>query len=131
MTVCGSKLKRTPTETEAFVNAQAERMRREPTPFESKLYEHLRPLGFLAQWPVFGETKNGGKWMYICDFYSPSGVIVEVDGPYHKKQKGRDRRRDTRLREAGIVTLRYTNKEVDDHVEDVVAGIKTALEDRG
>jgi very-short-patch-repair endonuclease len=107
-------------------------MRLAPTTAESILWEQLKPLGFEQQWILWGRTKNGREWHYIPDFFSEdANLCVEVDGGIHKLKKGYDRRRDTRLGTMGIITLRYTNKEVAEHLDDVVEGIKVVLMERG
>ena len=103
-------------------------MRLAPTTGESKLWERLEPLGFERQLPLGGQTKNGGIWMYILDFWHlKTNLVVEVDGGYHKKRKGYDRRRDTRLATAGLHTIRFTNREVDQDLDGVVARIVALL----
>ena len=78
-----------------------------------------------------GFTKNGGSWCYILDFLNKAGdLAVECDGGIHKRQRGRDRRRDTRLGTIGIRTLRVTNKDVLKDIDGVLAKIRAALESR-
>lgn len=106
-------MRRTPAERAEFVETRAEQMRIDPTVAESKLKELLGPLGFKFQVPIHGKTKNGGAWSYILDAYHRGlKLCVEADGGVHKKQKGRDRRRDVRLFGEGIHTLRLSNREV-------------------
>jgi very-short-patch-repair endonuclease len=82
-----------------------------PTVAEAKLWPLLEPLGFHRQVIACGKTKNGKEWSYILDFFnSDHMLVVEVDGGYHKKQKGRDRRRDRRLAGEGFKTLRIPNE---------------------
>ena len=84
-----------------------------PTDAEARLWEILEPLGFRCQEPYEGVTKNLGHWSYILDFFHwGHNLCVEVDGSCHRKRKGRDRRRDTRLRGEGITTLRLSNNQV-------------------
>jgi len=73
---------------------------------ERLLWHELRnkKLGvwFYAQKIVLG---------YIPDFWCPSaGIIVEVDGPHHrkKKQAAWDAKRDAVMAERDIVTMRFT-----------------------
>jgi len=63
-----------------------------------------------------------GGWYYILDFYHAGAQLcIEVDGGIHKKQKGRDRRRDTRLATMGIKTLRFDNWQVFEKLKGVRA----------
>lgn len=49
----------------------------------------------------------------ICDFLVPQyGLIVEVDGGYHAKQKDKDVRRDHSLVKKGLMVQRFTNEQV-------------------
>lgn len=129
-------MKRCENEVSAFLAANAERMRLAPEPAEAVLWEHLRPLGFRRQEPIHGKTKNGGDWRYVLDFVKISrwfegglGLCVEVDGSSHRKKKGRDRRRDTRLATIGIKTLRFSNREVLCDTAGVIERIREAMND--
>ena len=116
------------SESAAFLEANAERMRREPTQVEDHLWPYLEPLGFIRQFPLSGSTKNLGGWNYILDFFHDGlNLCVEVDGSVHMFRKGRDRRRDTRLATIGIVTLRFRNREVLTNIAGVIAKIKWAM----
>ena len=115
---------RTLAERAEFVERAAAHMAANPTKAEDALYDILIPLGFIPQWSVGGSTKNGGAWIYILDFYHAKlKLCVEVDGGVHRKQKGRDRRRDTRLAGEGIRTIRFSNNQVLKKIEEVRARI--------
>ena len=117
----------TESERAQFRQVRAEEMLRWPTPAERKLAADLLPLGFKAQVDI---SLEGGHHGYILDFYHAAGQLcVEVDGGYHKKRKGPDRRRDNRLRMAGVITVRCTNAEVLDKRKypAVLERIKAAL----
>ena len=107
-------MRRSAMDRRAFVDARAGAMAANMTPAERKLWTVLEPMGFQPQWVWSGETKNGGRWDYVTDFYLPSAALaVEVDGSVHDKRRGRDRRRTTRLAvEYGIKVIRFTNREV-------------------
>jgi leucyl-tRNA synthetase len=124
-------MKRSASEIDAFLNARADEMRRNPTSAEARLWAELKPLGFARQAPICGETKNGLEWFYIADFFECfAGLIVECDGGIHKRQRGRDRRRDTRLATIGIRTIRFANREVLKDMDGVLTKIRAALESR-
>lgn len=125
-------MKRTPAEREAFCEAAAARMMANPTQAESKMWGILEPLGFSRQVVVQGVTKNKLLWTYIVDFYHDKLCLaVECDGGVHKRQKGRDRRRDQRLRGEGIVTLRFANAEIMKHRDSVLIGVIEVMEKVG
>jgi very-short-patch-repair endonuclease len=70
---------------------------------------------------------------YIADFWCPkAAVVIEVDGSQHqtKKQRAWDKRRDSVLRKKGIVTMRFTAKEVQNNRPAVVAMIKDKIRRR-
>ena len=50
-----------------------------------------------------------------------------LDGGVHKKKRGRDRRRDTRLATEGIVTVRVSNNEVLKHPDKKEPSIKAGF----
>ncbi len=122
-------MKRSSEERKAFCEAAADFMFSNPTEAESALWAILKPLGFWAQWPIYGTTKNGGKWQYVLDFYHIDfKLCVEVDGGVHARTKGRDRRRDTRLTGEGIRTMRFKNKMVLDHPSIVAFKVKFEMD---
>ena len=95
-------------------------MARCPTSSEARLWSILEPLGGWERQRVVQiqhfHRYPGKKWRYILDFYNHQlGLCIEVDGPIHARQRGRDRRRDKRLALHGIRTLRFTNREVDEY----------------
>lgn len=124
-------MKRTPAERQAFTSAAAAHMRANMTGAERRLWDAIEPMGFQAQTPWSGETKNGGRWDYVTDFYLPAlNLAVEVDGSSHDKRKGRDRRRTERLRaEYGITVIRFTNNQVLRHRNEVVVAILDKMEE--
>ena len=90
---------------------------------ERKLWKYIRNrqingIQFYRQKPI-------GK--YIVDFYAPDvNLVVEVDGGHHYSTEGKenDDLRDTFLRSAGIRVLRYSNRDVIEKLENVIADIK-------
>jgi very-short-patch-repair endonuclease len=45
---------------------------------------------------------------YIADFWCPAAsLVVEVDGPFHRRRVAYDRRRDAAMAREGILTLRF------------------------
>ncbi len=88
---------------------RARRLRAEPTAAERALWEMLRDrrlagLKFRRQQPL-------GR--YVADFYcAEAGLVVEADGPVHLEQEHYDRIRDAIMGAAGLVVLRFGNREV-------------------
>lgn len=122
-------MRRTAEERRAFVQKRAAEMEANPTEAEARMWEILEPMGgWLQQCGLEGRTKNGGEWNYIVDFYNPQLCLaIEVDGSSHRKKKGRDRRRDTRLQGEGIRTIRFSNQQVMDHPNIVAFKVKFEL----
>ena len=92
-------------------------MARKLTIPERLLWDRLkdRKLGvrFYKQSPMFG---------YVADFYCAEALlVVEVDGYFHSKQRAYDRNRDAVLWKKGILTMRFTDKEVENNLAAVVA----------
>lgn len=102
---------------------KARTMRKDPTPSEYALYRAIRKraLGYRIrrQKPMFG---------YIADLYVPqAGLVIEVDGPIH--DPAYDAKRDAHLARHGLVTLRFTNEQIQTNLPEVVASIKRAIEE--
>ncbi len=99
------------------IKHQAKNLRKEMTPAEQKLWQHLRnrrlfELKFRRQHPV-------GR--FILDFYCHEYLlIVEVDGGIHELQTERDQLWTKWLQQQGYKVMRFKN-------EDVIFNIKGVL----
>ena len=107
---------------------RARQMRKALTPPEARLWAVLKRLRaegfqFRRQAPLLG---------YYLDFVCFSRrLIVEVDGAFHEGQRReRDRVRDERLAAEGFTTLRYTNEDVRDNADLMLAQIRVALAEK-
>jgi len=100
-------------------------MRAEPTPFEEKLWQALR--GSQAQGLKFSrQIALGG---FICDFVCRNlRLVIEVDGDTHDPAKDADR--DFVLGRMGYRVLRFTNPDVGQNLEGVLARIVEAANGR-
>ncbi len=105
---------------------RAKALRRTMTPEERILWEHLRArrlngLKFRRQQVIDG---------FIVDFYChAAGVVVEVDGPVHQRQRDYDAERDRILAARGLRILRFTNQEVRERLAEVLNRIAQACEE--
>ena len=105
----------------------AHQMRREPTAAEAKLWqrvrkEQIRGVKFRRQFAIE---------RFITDFCSLQvRLIIEVDGPIHQYQQEQDAIRQRCLEEAGITVLRFTNLEVFNNIDGVLAVIERAVSER-
>jgi len=104
---------------------RAKVMRREPTPFEHKLWLELR-----------AKRSNGAKFRqqavigrYIVDFACriPCMLVIEVDGDTHGERDDYDERRTKFLEGRGYRVLRFTNVDVGENFEGVMMTILDAL----
>jgi very-short-patch-repair endonuclease len=100
--------------------ARARELRRDMTPAETALWQHLRAsrlngLHFRRQQIVHG---------FIADFYChAAGVVVEVDGGVHATQADYDQTRDAAFAALGLFVLRVRNEDVLGATADVLVRI--------
>ena len=86
-------------------------LRRNMTDAEQRLWQHLRRkqihnVQFNRQKPILD---------YIVDFYcAKAKLVIELDGSQHYEveHQERDRIRDQKLAELGLLTLRFNNQQV-------------------
>ena len=105
----------------------ARKLRREMTPHERKLW-YL----FLRTYPVkFYKQKIIGD--FIVDFYcAPARLVIEIDGSQHYEEDGktRDGVRDQKLRERGLLVLRFSNREIDREFPAICERIDETVQER-
>jgi very-short-patch-repair endonuclease len=103
--------------TTAAIQQAAVKMRWNPTPAESALWEALRGsrvagLCFRRQHPV-------GR--FILDFYCPAKkLVVEVDGGVHDDQAAYDDARTAQIEAYGYHVLRFRNEQVLADIQSVL-----------
>ena len=103
----------------------ARAMRREPTPFEDRLWQVLRSrqlggIKFSRQVVLHG---------FICDFVCRDrALVVEVDGDTH--DRARDAERDHHLGRHGLLVLRFRNEDVAGNLAGVLETILRTAEVR-
>ena len=105
------------------MRARSAQLRREQTPCEQILWQHLRGGKFgvkvRRQHPV-------GR--FIADFCCiERQLIIEVDGPIHQQQGERDAERTLILETMGYRVLRFTNQQVLYETAAVLVQIGAAL----
>jgi len=108
-----------------LIFAKAKQMRNNMTDAEIILWEYLRtkPLGykFRRQHPI---------QQFIADFYCHSlQLIIEADGEIHQKIENKisDEERDKALNASGIKVIRFSNKEILNSMETIVAAVIAAM----
>jgi very-short-patch-repair endonuclease len=99
---------------------RAKEMRRQMTPAEKILWEHLRAnrlngLHFRRQQIIDG---------FIVDFYChAASLVIEIDGKIHEQQIEYDLERDQVLTARGLRLLRFKNEEVIHELDQVLVKI--------
>lgn len=104
----------------------AKQLRQEMTEAEKVLWEQLRARRFLnlkfrRQHPILG---------FIADFYCHKyKLIVEVDGKYHEKDdvEYHDSERTKELNNNGFSVIRFSNKEILNGLDRVLARLRNHL----
>jgi very-short-patch-repair endonuclease len=104
----------------------AKDLRKNMTHAETVLWMHLKNgicnLKFRRQHPI---------GIYIADFYCHKiKLIIEADGNIHDKEENRiyDKEREDCLKKWGYKIIRFTNEEINNKIEFVLAEINTAVE---
>ena len=104
----------------------ARTLRASMTDAEQKLWYYLRRkqihgLQFYRQKPVLN---------FIVDFYCPAAkLVVELDGSQHAEleHQHKDQKRDSLLKELGMLVLRFDNRQVLMELDSVLAVINDVV----
>lgn len=108
----------------ADLETRAYWLRRHPTPTEALLWLYLR----RAQLGVTFRRQVVLGRRYICDFVARDiKLIVELDGATHQHLQAADARRDAFLARLGYRTLRFSNTDVRQSLEQVLLAISRAI----
>ena len=99
-------------------------LRKQPTRAEELLWERLR-----------GSRFDGAKFRrqvpfdrYVADFYCHAAkLVVELDGKQHEWFSDYDAGRTQVLQAVGVRVLRFTNENVCDDIDSVLARIRAEL----
>ena len=77
----------------------------------------------------FLRQKPSGR--YILDFYcSKLMLAIEIDGISHDKKQYQDKNRDWYLEIRGIITIRYTNDQVEKEIDFVFKDLLEKIKER-
>ncbi len=101
---------------------RARELRQRQTGAEELLWRHLRRKGMKGL--KFRRQHQFGP--YICDCYCHEVLLaIECDGGYHNEeaQKLRDQVRDAILNEYGVTVLRFSNEQIYERMQEVLASI--------
>ena len=100
--------------------ANAQNLRKHMTPEEKHLW-----YDFLKRLPVTVRRQHNIE-NYIVDFYiAEKKLVIEIDGLQHTipEHKEKDAQRDITLAGWGITVLRYSNEDIRESFDSVVADI--------
>lgn len=106
----------------------ARKLRRNQTPQEKIMWEHLRNRKldgkkFTRQY-VINYIFDGKERFFVADFYcAEKRLVVEIDGAYHDDRKEYDNFRDSIIKSKGIKVIRFSNTEVENNLQDVLEKI--------
>lgn len=125
MSVDNPEFRTSSPEIYLLLKENARKSRANMTEAEKMLWERLRcyprPLRFRRQ-HIIGD--------YIVDFVClEKMLVVEVDGEYHStdEQKALDELRTEYLNSVDFSVVRFTNEQVINHINDVVAHIEELI----
>lgn len=105
--------------TPKMIHRSAE-LRKEQTPAEAKLWAYLRARRFNN----IGFRRQHAIGPFITDFCAPRlKFVIEVDGSQHLNQQEYDSERAAFLEAQGYTLLRFSNGDVMNNIEGVLAGI--------
>jgi very-short-patch-repair endonuclease len=102
------------------------KLRRNMTPSEELLWNKLKGkqiLGvrFRRQHPIS---------TYIVDFYCHAArLVVELDGKIHLTKMESDRERTKEIEDLGLRIIRFSNKEAEERIDNIVAKITSVVKD--
>ena len=117
------------------IKAIASRLRKEATPSERFLWDHLRRKQlegrkFLRQHPIIYQRAGNDYEFYVPDFYcAEEKLVIELDGKIHLRTKEHDQFRDNILEHYGLTVLRIKNEEQTD-IKSVLNKIKTHFNEK-
>ncbi len=110
--------------TPDYTTELARELRQNMTEAEKLLWERLKKKQldghrFRRQHPVY---------RYVLDFYChEKNLAIELDGGVHRKSEEYDEFRDETLKSTGIETLRFSNDDVFNNIDQVLTEIKERL----
>lgn len=105
---------------------KSKQLRKSQTPWEAKLWYHLRAKRFLQ----FKFRRQVVIDPFIVDFYCHAKhLIIELDGGQHNENvnKAQDLARQQYLTKQGYTILRFWNNELDEDIDAVLDVIYKAL----
>ena len=114
-----------PIQTSSEIKARARELRKQTTPAEKILWEHLqnrrlKGIKFRRQHPL---------GTYIVDFFCPAHrLVLEIDGEFHRYQADQDQARTQEFEDYGFRVIRFWNHKVEQHLDTVLDSITEACD---
>ena len=114
-----------------LIKEAARDLRKNQTPSEDLFWHALRNRKlerkkFYRQYPLKFDYQ-GRERFFIADFFCHEcGLVIEIDGKIHERQKERDELRTWLINELGIEVLRLKNDELED-LPRALQKVKTEL----
>jgi len=107
-------------------------LRKNSTPAEKIFWEAVRSrrldgFRFIRQHPIRCYVDDV-KRTFIADFYCDAAkLVVEIDGPVHERQKDYDELRTLAIEQKNLRVVRFTNDEVENHLQEFLDTLKSYL----
>ncbi len=103
----------------------SKKLRKNMTASERKLWNKIKgkqcKVQFLRQFPILG---------YVVDFYAKEiGLAIEVDGNSHDNRMLEDSKRQERIEKLGVRFIRFTNKQIENNINNVLEELSKTIED--
>lgn len=105
----------------------AETLRNSPTPTEELLWNYLRQNSLQVKFRIQHPAA-----VYVLDFYCHElKLAIEIDGSIHALQsvKQNDKERQKYLESLGITFIRFSNTEINTHLEKVLVAIEQKIKE--
>jgi very-short-patch-repair endonuclease len=111
-------------ETNRLIRPRARRLRNNTTPAERRLWQALRNRQRLG----FKFRRQHVIDRFIVDFYCAEAcLVIELDGEVHRFTGEYDLERQQVLESIGLRVMRFSNDQVMQYADEVVAQIDEAL----
>lgn len=102
------------------------RLRRKQTPWEKKLWAHLKNRRFFGL--KFKRQVVIGSYIVDLSCFEQK-LVIELDGSGHTEEiaRRRDKKRTHFLEDRGYKVLRFGNNDIQDNLEGVLGAIRLAI----
>ena len=105
----------------------ARQLRKEMTPQEKKLWHK-----FLKDYPI-RILRQKVIMRFIVDFYcKQASLVIEIDGGQHLSDEAmvKDKERTIMIENLGLKVIRFSNKDIENNINDVCESIDKEIKSR-